>query len=331
MLLSKLKKRDYSFVRFDEFLGSNKQLAVRVKNDANLERNPHSSKLNAHSSQLKTHSLKLCILRHDVDRRPNNALAIAKLENELGIKSTYYFRIVPESFNEDIIKKIVDMGHEIGYHYEEIDIASRQSSVIGNRSQVNSNLFNKNSTDNSSPLTDDLVHKAYELFKENLAKLRRIADVKTICMHGSPFSKYDNKMLWEKFDYKELGLLGEPYFDIDWNEFGYLTDTGRRWDGESVSVRDKVLKSPESNDQDQKSGVNNSESIDVGQRIQNIGHNNTYRSTFDIITALEKDRFYTKVMINTHPERWNDNFFWWMQQLVTQNIKNVIKKWFFVK
>ena len=40
---------------------------------------------------------KTVILRHDVDRLPGNALVIAKIENEAGIKASYYFRIVKES------------------------------------------------------------------------------------------------------------------------------------------------------------------------------------------------------------------------------------------
>jgi len=60
-------------------------------------------------------------------------------------------------------------------------------------------------------------------------------------MHGSPLSKYDNRDLWKNFDYHELGIIGEPYFDVDFNEVMYLTDTGRRWDGFRVSIRDKVI------------------------------------------------------------------------------------------
>ena len=57
--------------------------------------------------------------------------------------------------------------------------------------------------------------------------------------HGSPRSRWDNQKIWQKYDYKKLGIIGEPYFDIDYNQVFYLTDTGRRWDGWKVSVRDK--------------------------------------------------------------------------------------------
>ncbi len=60
---------------------------------------------------------KVLIFRHDVDRLPGNSLKTARMENERGIKGSYYFRMVKESYDEKIIKQIAGMGHEIGYHY----------------------------------------------------------------------------------------------------------------------------------------------------------------------------------------------------------------------
>ena len=48
---------------------------------------------------------KLVVLRHDIDRKPKNALRMAELEHELGVRSTYYFR-VPYTFKPDIIREI---------------------------------------------------------------------------------------------------------------------------------------------------------------------------------------------------------------------------------
>ncbi|NQE52773.1 hypothetical protein C5S29_04200 [ANME-1 cluster archaeon GoMg3.2] len=53
----------------------------------------------------KNNNNKLVVLRHDIDRKPMNALKMAELEHELGIQSTYYFRF-PYTFNLDIIGKI---------------------------------------------------------------------------------------------------------------------------------------------------------------------------------------------------------------------------------
>lgn len=80
---------------------------------------------------------KFVILRHDVDRKPGNALVIAKTEKEADIKASYYFRIVKESYDENIIKIIADMGHEIGYHYEDLDLSSRgQKSEVGSQEKI---------------------------------------------------------------------------------------------------------------------------------------------------------------------------------------------------
>ena len=43
-------------------------------------------------------SLKSIVLRHDVDRRPQNSLNLAKIESKLGLKGVYNFRVVPESW-----------------------------------------------------------------------------------------------------------------------------------------------------------------------------------------------------------------------------------------
>ena len=262
-LLETLQQKNCTFITFEEYI-SNK-----------------GSMLNSQSSMDST--TKIVILRHDVDRKPLNSLITAKLENELGIKGSYYFRIVPESFDVEIIKKISSLGHEIGYHYEEIDFAWRQ--------------YKSQKLKNNS---EGLVDLAYELFKKNLEKIRKVAEIRTICMHGSPLSPFDNKLMWDKYNYKELGIIGEPYFDIDWNEFDYLTDTGRRWDGYEVSVRDKV------------------------QNVKFSMFNVQLKSTKDIIENV--DSLPDKIMINVHPERWNDNLIPWLNQFVLQNIKNVVKR-----
>lgn len=228
------------------------------------------------------------ILRHDVDRRPQNAFKMAELENSVGIKGTYYFRIVPESFEESIIKNISKLGHEIGYHYEDMDLAFKNR-----KNSFNSDSYN-------TQIGDDLIDEAYEIFCNNLEKIKKIVDIQTICMHGSPRSAFDNKLIWTKYSYKDLGLLGEPYFDLDFNEFGYLTDTGRRWNGHKYSIRDKV----------------------------NSKYNLNFKTTFDIINNV--DKLPSKLMITIHPERWDDNFIHWSKQIVFQNAKNLFKRYFYM-
>lgn len=222
---------------------------------------------------LKAPKEKTIILRHDVDLLPENSLKFAQMQANLSIKGTYYFRVVPESWDEYIISKIADLGHEVGYHYETMDTANGD------------------------------VDKAWDLFRSNLDELRKLSDISTICMHGSPRSKYDNKQLWLKYDYKTLGLIGEPYFDIDFNQVFYLTDTGRCWDGWKVSVRDKVQ-----------------------QQEQWVKQGLVFHSTDDIIIASESGKLPDKIAFTFHPQRWHEDNWPWLKEFVSQNIKNQVKR-----
>lgn len=214
------------------------------------------------------------ILRHDVDLQPYHSLATAKIEHELGIRAVYYFRAVPESWDAAVIKDIAGMGHEVGYHYESLTTCN------GN------------------------VEAAYKDFNKNLQELKKLAIVETICMHGSPRSPFDSKDIWKQFDYKALGIIGEPYLDTDFSQMLYLTDTGRRWDGYKVSVRDKI--------------ENYQEKWDAKGW--------SFHTTDDIIQALTHKQLPDQLMITTHPQRWNESFISWCSELLMQSMKNCVKR-----
>jgi hypothetical protein len=241
-LLSALKNAGYQFLSFSDYLQ-------------------------------KERSGKYIMLRHDVDNRKDFSLEFARIQHAIGIRATYYFRMVPASFDAGVIKEIYRLGHEIGYHYEDMD-------------------FVKGDPD-----------KAIGLFEKHLAMLRNIVPINTICMHGSPKSAYDNKDVWKKYSYKNYGIIGEPYFDIDFNSVYYITDTGKMWDGHKVSVRDKV---------------------------KSKTFKQTYHSTRQIIDGINQGAFPDKVMINFHPQRWTNNKWLWYKDSTIQLLKNNIKR-FLVK
>ena len=235
-ILSGLIHCNYEFQTFSEFLSSPKKKSV--------------------------------ILRHDVDLLPKNALEFARIQAKYKIKAVYYFRSIPESWDDDIIKEIHELGHEIGYHYECLTTHKGD------------------------------FPRAITQFESDLIKLRKIAPVDTICMHGSPMSKYDSKELWNEYKYQDFGIIGEPYFDVNFNEVLYLTDTGRTWKNKKISVRDRV-----------------STSYDF-----------QFSSSKEIIAALNKDDLPLQLLFNFHPQRWTNNPFYWFKELIFQNIKNQIKR-----
>jgi hypothetical protein len=234
-LLMALQERGYTFITFEDYISDTSRKNV-------------------------------IMLRHDVDKRPQNSAATARLEQSLGIEASYYFRIVDESNDPATIREIVSLGHEIGYHYEDM------------------------------ALTGGDTKRAIEQFRNNLNYFREYYPVKTICMHGSPLSKWDNRKIWDHYNYRDFGVIGEPYFDVDFKKVFYLTDTGRRWNGEKVSVRDKV-------DGD---------------------FNLHFRTTTDIVSGIEK--LPAQIMITTHPQRWEVKWLPWMKELILQNVKNQVKR-----
>jgi len=276
---------------------------------------------------LRSPSHRVIVLRHDVDRLPANALQTAQIEYSLGIRGSYYFRIVPESFDEKIIKEIAALGHEVGYHYEDVDLAVKK-------------LKNQDSrTRNQEPGTrnQELFETAIFLFREHLRKLQQIVQVETICMHGSPRSEVDNKSLWEKYDYRDFGITGEPYFDVDFTKVLYLTDTGRRWDGRKVSVRDKVSEEPRVKNQEPRQEPRDKTVDEAGEKLHaekrksertilSLDPKYRFRSTSDIIRAAEQGRLPDQIMLTIHPQRWTDEPVAWMKELVWQNIKNQVKR-----
>jgi hypothetical protein len=56
------------------------------------------------------------VLRHDVDQCPRSALAMAAIEAEFGVQSTWYFRW--RTARPEVIGAIRDAGHAVGLHYE---------------------------------------------------------------------------------------------------------------------------------------------------------------------------------------------------------------------
>lgn len=259
-------------------------------------------------------------LRHDVDLRPDYSLRIAKAEAEMGLNATYYFRTVPKSYDEKIIRQIVSLGHTAGYHYECLTTCNGD------------------------------LKAAYEDFCHNLEKLRKVAPITTACAHGSPLSPWNSQEMWEssrlvgqadgiprdllanptayhetlrlvgqadsipqddettgRWDIHALGIDYEPMLDTDFSRTLYLTDTGRRWDGYKVSVRDKVPQYQE----------------------QWISEGLVFHSTDDIIHAINDTshpiRKYN-LLINTHPQRWMPFGIGWLKEATLQNIKNIAKR-----
>jgi hypothetical protein len=212
-------------------------------------------------------NLKTAIMRHDVDRKILNSLRMAELEHSLGIHSTYYFRY-PYTFQPEIIRIIRDMGHEIGYHYETLGKANGDRKI------------------------------AIALFESELMSLRTIAEIRTICVHGSPLSKYDSRDLWKTYDFRTFGILGEAFLSVKGTT--YFSDTGRDWSGKN-SLRDTM---PD--------GAGRWKLISV--------------ETTDELIASIRSGTNGPLYLTIHPERWALNHREWIFWMMADYAMNAGKK-----
>lgn len=217
---------------------------------------------------------KTVILRHDVDRFPGNALKMAILEQGMGIRSTYFFRTIPSVFKPHIMTAVARLGHEVSYHYEDLAKAG------GN------------------------PEKAIILFEKNLKKIREIYPARTICMHGSPLSKWDNKEIWrqgdgeKKYDYRLYGIIGDTSLDVNYNEVFYITDNGWGWNNTASSVRDKVASA----------------------------FNIPIRDTRHFLELIRQNALPGKILFNTHPDSFFEAPLPWLINKTFILSKNIIKR-----
>lgn len=152
------------------------------------------------------------ILRHDVDRKPENAAKMAEYEARHDVTSTYYVRTA--TFDPDLLEHLESLGHEVGYHYEDY-VRARGD-----------------------------LEKAHDQFARHLAKFREHVDVDTICMHGNPLSPHDNRDMWTVDGapgFEEYDLLGEAYLSMDFEDVAYYSDTGRTWRDGALKIKDHTM------------------------------------------------------------------------------------------
>jgi len=96
---------------------------------------------------------KFVLWRHDVDASLNRGLALAKIEHEEGLKSTYFINLHSQLYNVNeisqfkIISKILSLGHEIGLHLDfsfyNIKSKKKLDQVITHESKYLEYLFKK--------------------------------------------------------------------------------------------------------------------------------------------------------------------------------------------
>jgi len=133
---------------------------------------------------------------------------MARIEAEHGAALTYNFRTIDKTFEPTLFESVEDLGHEVGYHYEDVDTA------------------------------DGDLDAAAASFATNLQQFREHVDVDTVSMHGNPLTAHDNRDLWDAVDFDDYDLLGEVYLSVDFSDVVYFSDTNRTWYDEKTIAKD---------------------------------------------------------------------------------------------
>lgn len=277
-------KFDFSYSKYEEIIAAISQSKYEV---ITIE------------DYIKNSSLpeKFIIIRHDVDLDPFYQVKFAELEHQHQIRTTYYYRFIDKIFKRELIDKVYQLGHSVGYHYE---------------------VFTKAKGD---PV------KAMEIFRDELSNFKKYWDSKTVCPHGGSFvdhtdgyslknmvklvpklitgkkvfSSFTNFDIWDNHKFEEFGIIGDAYRSVDFTNILYLSDTGRSWDKRYKRL-DKVS-----------STVN--AKFDI-------------KTSDDIIKVIEKQEA-DKIYLLVHVEQWKDNMSDWLAWYGAQLIRRIGKKMIF--
>ena len=143
---------------------------------------------------------KVIFLRHDVDISLTNALVFAQIEHGLNIQATYFLRVhgnynLFNIKNHTIIKKILEMGHEIGLHFE-----------------------------------GDFAKLVGENVLTSFQRTKKILEISiNQKINGYSIHEPSRLGLMNELDLNELGIKYHAYQDKFIEDLKYISDSSARW------------------------------------------------------------------------------------------------------
>jgi hypothetical protein len=107
---------------------------------------------------------RVLIMRHDVDQHPRSALAMAGIERERGIRSSWYFRW--RTAHPAIIEELKRSGCEVGLHYETLTREALERGLSG-------------------PVDERMVAEGRERLRGEIAAFSRLfGPIRSVVPHG---------------------------------------------------------------------------------------------------------------------------------------------------
>jgi len=242
-------------------------------------------------AQKKTLPDKYVAIRHDVDYFPKRALVLAGIEAENQISTTYYVRRRFFDSDPELVHRVAALGHQIGYHYEEVDVHQKAPNMQVGRDAVG-------------------------FFVGSLLDLDKIGfPIRTVCPHGNPMTDVDNRQVVHllrdenyldmlAFTYDKAlvktkisdRLIGDASIDISGADFDlYIPDTGRF--NPRYNLKDRI----------DGCAITGLRSVDDLEKILNDG-------------------VHRRIYMNMHPDRWSGDIATWLFDFGFDTAKNMVKR-----
>ncbi len=133
---------------------------------------------------------KTLIMRHDVDHHRKGAERMHRIERELGVHSTFYFRW--STLDLDLMRRIEESGSEVGLHYETIATYALKHGIFKREG-----------------ITGRVVKECQSLLKDEIRRFGKYANIRSISSHGAWWNRHlgiPNKILIENESPSEYGV-----------------------------------------------------------------------------------------------------------------------------
>ena len=163
------------------------------------------------------------ILRHDVDISLEKALDMAKLEFQNGVSSTYFVLLSTNFYNifskesNEILFEIMDLGHEVGLHFDEKRYEIKDEEDLEKYIQYEKDVLEKALNKEVNMVS---MHRPSKWILENDIHLRTIINTySTEFLHHFKYIS-DSRMHWREDiisviksnDYDKLHILTHPFW-----------------------------------------------------------------------------------------------------------------------
>jgi hypothetical protein len=145
------------------------------------------------------------VLRVDVDYHEDRAVNLARVAAHHHARGSFYFRCHQRGFALEAIRQIAAFGHEVGYHFETLDLCQGDFDA------------------------------ASDLFLRHVDQLRRTGvDVRTVAAHGAPPTAATYRANLDLLRHNpdllaRANLSGETTLSIDFDRVMYVSDARWRW------------------------------------------------------------------------------------------------------